>query len=352
MRCSVHFVLGLGTVAALGALAEASTPVALPGPGPRARPDGYDVVRENARCEQCHQEIAAEWQSSLHRLAWDDPAFQSAYALEAQSFCRECHAPEHDPEAVSNGARHIGVGCVTCHVQGEQIIGARSISASAGHHAVAGDARLATTSACASCHQFDFREPQRALMQSTVDEHRASPYARETCQSCHMPTVEDAEGHSYRSHDFRVQGDTALLSSAVRAEARRLGDDGIVVSLRAGRVGHAFPTGDLFRRLEVRARIDGDGGPIAKPVVLARRFAMIPGENGPTRIQVGDDRLPANGDPRHVELHFGEEIRSRTVQWEVAYQRMDGPMAQLFGIDPAKDEVIVARGTWSGERSQ
>ncbi len=45
-----------------------------------------------------------------------------------------------------------------------------------------------------------------------------------------------------------------------------------------------------------------------------------------------------------VELVFPAPVAARAVRWEVVYQRMDSAMAELFGVDPAADEVIVAEG--------
>src|SRR5262245_3846410 len=73
-------------------------PPGLPGPAPRERAEGYDAGVENARCEGCHADVAAEWRGSMHQRAWTDPVFLAAYALEPLSFCRGCHAPEADPE--------------------------------------------------------------------------------------------------------------------------------------------------------------------------------------------------------------------------------------------------------------
>lgn len=343
-------IVAVAVASAAGVWADVSAP-SLPRPGPQARESGYDPVEENARCEGCHTEIAAEWRGSQHRTAWDDPVFQAAYAVERQAFCRECHAPEYDPRHEPAEARHTGVGCVTCHVQGEPkslIVGARSLAAKGDRHGVVGDPRMASSRACAACHQFEFLQPQESAMQSTLEEHAASPYAAASCQSCHMPSVSGSDSARHKSHRFRVQGDQDLLRSALSVSAQSAEERSLVLALRTNKVGHAVPTGDMFRRLEVRARIDG--GPRARPVVLARRFRMTPTERGPARLQVGDDRLPANGEAREVVLRFSEDIAGREVIWQVAYQRMDAGMAELFGIDPEKDEVIVAEGTWKPKK--
>ena len=271
--------------------------------------------------------------------------FLTAYAIEPIAFCRGCHAPEADPaQTPPEGARRLGVGCVTCHVQGGEIIGRHTVAARVGVHAVVADARATTSAACERCHQFAFPVPQRAPMQGTFDEHRASPHAAESCESCHMPQRIDEPGPPHHSHDFRVLGDTARLRSALTARASRADDRVVSLSIAAARVGHAFPTGDLFRRLEVRARaVDDHGEPVATaiPVVGARRVGRGPSE----RIQIGDDRLPASGEARQIDLVFAEPVSSREVRWTIVYQRMDASMARAFGVDAAADEVVVAEGT-------
>ena len=332
---------------ALAAGAQASAPP-LAGPAPQHRAVGYDAPAENLACEACHADIAAEWRGSLHHRAWDDGVFQTAYALEPISFCRGCHAPEADPAHLPpEGARRLGVGCVTCHVPSGAVVGAHPAAPRAGAHEVRADARLATESACAPCHQFEFPIAQRAAMQSTADEHRASAHAGESCQTCHMAPVAGAGGVKHRSHDFRIVGAPEALASALSAHAARDGARTIDVSLRAARIGHDLPTGDMFRRLEVRARAVDARGEItdqAPPAILSRRFLVIPDAEGPRRLQIGDDRLSGSGAPRRIELTFPGDVSRRAVRWEVVYQRMDPGMSRAFGVDPALDEVIVASG--------
>jgi hypothetical protein len=325
----------------------------LPGPSPRGRAEGYDARAENARCEACHEDVAAEWRGSLHQRAWTDPVFTSAYVLEPIAFCRGCHAPEADARSSPpEGARAVGVGCVTCHVEDGEIIGARGRAPSGEVHGVRADPRLATTAACASCHEFDFPRRQGALMQGTVTEHRQSRHADSSCQTCHMKASRGPSGKPRRDHRFAAHDDPALLRSAVEARAAGRSERTITVSLRAGRVGHAFPTGDMFRRLEVRASaVDMEGKPsfAAPPVVLERVFRADVGGNGADRVEVRDDRVAASGEERDVVLTFPESIDGRTVRWEVAYQRMGHAMAASFGVDQASDEVVVARGTLDGK---
>src|SRR5262245_3556533 len=67
----------------------------LPGPAPRPplEPVAGIGAPTDASCARCHEEIAAEWDASLHHHSWQNPYFVRAYALEPTPFCRKCHAP-------------------------------------------------------------------------------------------------------------------------------------------------------------------------------------------------------------------------------------------------------------------
>jgi hypothetical protein len=336
----------------LGAPVRSDDLPALPGPAPRARGAEHDPAKENARCEGCHTDEAGEWRGSLHQEAWTDPVFQKAYAIEPVAFCRGCHAPESDPNAApTEAAQGVGVGCTTCHVQGDSIVGPRTLAASAESHAVRGDERLATREACASCHQFDFPRSKGQPMQDTLAEHAGSSMSAVECRDCHMPLVERADGTRRRSHDFSVISNPRLLEQAVAVEAERDGASDLSIELSAGRVGHAFPTGDMFRRLEIRAEaLDAEGKVVmTAPVVhLARKFRDVPAAEGSLeirRVEIADTRVPPPGKgSRRVSLCFPSSTERLSVRWIVAYQRMDHAMAASFDVEQARDEIVVARG--------
>ena len=313
------------------------TAALLPGPGPQERASHEDPLAINRGCERCHPAIGAEWRQSLHGRAWDDPVFLSAYAVEPTPFCRRCHAPEaRDHRGAQDERRHLGVACVTCHVFAGEVRGARA-TAGSDHHPTVADARITTAAWCTGCHEFAFPKPQEALMQSTVSEHRASAHADTSCQSCHMPRAE--AGH--RSHRFSVHDNPLLLRSAVQVTPRREGRRGLVLAIGATDVGHAVPTGDLFRRLVVRAHTAEQS---AEPVVLGRVFASGPEGSGVAREQIADRRVPADGSLREVELYFPGRVDTSAVHWEVTYQRMGPHEAMLFGVDLGNDETVLASG--------
>lgn len=328
--------------------------IPLPGPAPRPRRNALLNARaENDACASCHADIAEEWRGSLHQRAFSDPVFQQAYAIEPVAFCRSCHAPEADPKAEpSQAAQAVGVGCTTCHVQGRDVVGSRENSRAP--HAVFADARLATTQACASCHQFDF-PGEKSPMQDTVREHASSSFAKTECQGCHMPQVKsrDAAGTGHRSHAFKVIGDAAILKQGAKISASRPSAQKVLVSIAPSGAGHSFPTGDMFRRLEVRAfALDASGKVIAKaePVFLGRTFTDRSRDRELSfafhRTEAADSRVPppGAGGPLSVELRFGESVGAARIRFEVAYQRMSNAMAASFGVSQAMDEVVIGEG--------
>ncbi len=203
-----------------------------------------------ADCAGCHPSIAREWERSLHRHAVDDAVFASAYALEPRPSCLHCHAPR--------GPSTPGIDCIACHVRLGEVVGAHRREGSP--HGGPVDPTMLEADVCADCHQFDFPDdvdlglpPSGEPMQDTVREWIESPAAAQgrACQSCHMP---DRSGHL--DHQFAVRGDAAQLRAAVEVDVRCV-PGAIEVALRpTAALGHAIPTGDLFRRMVLRVTTD------------------------------------------------------------------------------------------------
>jgi hypothetical protein len=293
----------------------------MPGPGPHVR---ADAAAANHACEGCHEDVAVTWRASLHAQAYLDPLFRRAFADEPARFCHDCHAPE------SNEA--IGVACVTCHDPrgtGEVLAAPRPASQSAPHR-VRRETAFAGTAACASCHEFPFpdagdRRADAAKMQRTVSEHARSRFADRSCGSCHMPVIGETRSHRF-APDLR-----AAVSARVERRAERL-----VVHLTPGTVGHAFPTGDLFRRLVVSGEVvDDDWLLLARAErPLARHFRFDEG----VQHEISDDRLTSEAT---IELELGPRARGHDVVWRIELQRvtnMHGDRAEVASRE------IVAEG--------
>ena len=297
------------------------------------------AVALNAKCVSCHAHEAEEWRTSRHREAYSNAAFQQALRIEPMAFCRGCHAPESDPKsAPPSPVAELGVGCVTCHVAEEGVVlaGAGSTTDAGGRpssapHPIRRSLAFARTSGCASCHEFRSLvapggDDDENFMQTTMREHARSQAAALACATCHMPVVSGR-----RSHAFAESRNPAWLRDGLRVEAERGEQGSVRLTLVQTSAGHGFPTGDLFRRLEVGCELRDEDGKVEGRAVkyLARHFAIVPGRPG--RELVADNRV--FDEPKVVELVLRPASRPRkgVVSWWVTYQRVANVG---MGIDP------------------
>ena len=310
----------------------------MPGPAPRGRT--FDAVAENARCEECHREIASEWRQSLHHQAHRDPVYLRQLEREPFAFCTRCHAPEAGPGERSGPRIDLGVGCVTCHLVGGHLLAAPGVARTSDHPLTRSEA-FGGAAACAACHEFSFpddRGPEPLTMQRTVSEHAASAYATTSCADCHMPRV---EGH--RSHRFAASGDEAMVRAAVVTEVSRAPDGTVVFRLSPGEVGHAVPTGDMLRRLTLTIEMrDPDGRVVAhQRRHLSRHFGFERGAHGPPRrVERRDERIG----PRRAVVHrFRAPAAATTLVFVVRYERVADPTAPEES-DRIAGSIVVAEG--------
>lgn len=332
-------------------LAKPSSTYDIPLPGPAPRERGTTVagigLPTDERCAECHAEIATEWKQSLHRAAWDNEYFKHAYALEPLAFCRGCHAPQaHPSQEPSAEARRVGVGCTSCHVVSAGIVGTHAMAAKENGHEVIGDARMATAAACGRCHDFAFpasRRPEDDRMQKTMSEHATSVYSAKPCQECHMPLVASKKGPAHRKHDFRVFGDHEFMRRAVVVDRAEIHKDGLHIDLNLGTIGHAFPTGDLYRRVEVRATaVDSRGNAFGPPAVevLNRIFgSAFDGPDKPIPIEKEDRRLKG---PKKLVLPL--PAGAKRARYEIVWQRLPPEMAKKFRMKMSEHEMVVMEG--------
>lgn len=182
------------------------------------------------------------------------------------------------------------------------------------------------------------------MLQMTVSEHQASPYADRPCARCHMPLVPGPSGE-HRSHAFSSPRDPTSLREAVVLDVAREGH-ALWVTARLDGVGHALPTGDLFRRIEISAEALGaDMAVVSRETRhLARHFGRVRGPAGlEVRVDESDDRLTP-GVVSTMLLDLGEDAEALTIAYRISYQRA------LFVKDGAEneaevfDEVVLAEG--------
>jgi len=328
-------------------------PLEMPGPSPRGR-EAATASALNATCTGCHSEIAAEWRASFHAQAHHDPAYQRAFAIEPLPFCQGCHAPETSAnKPVPEAAADLGVGCVTCHVVGDHLL-ASSSGTSSPPHAVTRTTEFSGSGACANCHEFAFPDlgprGERSLMQATVHEHAQSGASDVPCANCHMPRV-GSGAKQHRSHAFPGGHDAGFVKSALGVKAERRSANRLRLVLQTERVGHAFPTGDLFRRLEVSAEAIGSdyqsvGGARR---YLSRHWSEKQQLARVVRVVKRDDR--ATQAPLEVELELpltGNEsaaMAALPLAWRVAYQRVEHPRSEAEEDSVLDGEIEIASGT-------
>jgi hypothetical protein len=180
-------------------------------------------------------------------------------------------------------------------------------------------------------------------MQDTLAEHARSTAAATPCQGCHMPRVASRAGGTHASHAFTVQGDAHMLAQAVTVDAATLGVGEVHLAVSPGAIGHAFPTGDLLRRVEVRAApIDAAGRALAAPsvVVLERTFGTErSGRDGFARVERSDTRLVA---PRALALPVPRW--ARRARWQIVWQRLPPSLALKLGMAMRDQELVIQEG--------
>jgi hypothetical protein len=249
-------------------------------------PAGIDAIDARS-CGECHPQHYREWRRSAHRSSFTNRLFQAEFRHRRAPFCGRCHAPREDETT--------GIDCAACHVRDGAVLS--PIVSGRAPHASRATPELAGTIACVRCHQFPFEGQPELLLQATIDEWMQSRHNDTSCQSCHLPARGDRH-----AHDFAGGLDREMIARAITVDAET---DGATVRLtmRANEAAHAVPTGDVFRRLAVRAWPAGDPG-AAVETILGRTFRF--GRHG--RRPLEDTRIPARG-ARVVELTLARPAR-------------------------------------------
>jgi len=205
------------------------------------------------QCLECHAGVAAEWQQSHHKFAFENPEVRKLSNDFANQECIACHAPRPvlsfepgERVLARQSERALGVDCLTCHAHPEGGVGTMNPSAKL-------DApcrprfsdRMAAVDHCAACHN----------QHKTVEQWRAAPdpLKGNGCIDCHMPTNFRQGGRVGRNHSFPASHDLAALQSAVEMQVGR-NAEGAWVSLYNHGAGHNFPTDERSRAADLQVR--------------------------------------------------------------------------------------------------
>ena len=143
-----------------------------------------------------------------------------------------------------------------------------------------------------------------------------------------------------RAHGFAVASDPALLRRALLTQVTRRGES-LAFDLAPGEVGHAVPTGDLFRRLVVVAEVIGEDYQLVAHVErpLGRHFRFEAGANG-GRVQreISDDRVQG---AMHLDLDLGPRAAGQAIAWRIEWQRVQSMHEEEAVV---ADTVVLAEG--------
>lgn len=269
--------------------------------------------------------------------------FRASWERWPNGWCLTCHAPleAQQVDLVGHAARpgilqrvvdqgdrwRDGVDCAACHWRDDVLVTARKPTALARSvHAIEQDASLAGNAGCARCHEFRFQThdvPGRfgqgeGLAQATVSEWRATGEARD-CVDCHLA-----------GHGFPGAHVPDLVRKSLVVDVLVDGPD-LVFTARAPEAGHRVPTGDPFRRLELRLCPDPDcasSEPVAWFSRTLRRTATSWATADDTRLgrEPTTVRVP-RGSARAWEVvyRYGERrLEAQLPEVEVGYRLLSG----------------------------
>ena len=336
---------GLGLFGKQKRAEPAAEPVVVPEPVPPPEPqvpaaaplfaDGLPVSLQQTPaglsslsaqgCNACHFQAHDDWSGTAHATAWNDPAFQDAIArVGGSTACQGCHLPltnqhphmaagyvggdvarpdlqpnaQWDPTLMSEG-----VTCASCHVRDGKVLSTRPVLDAP--HPMAVSEELATSEACATCHQLTWPEADQPFY-DTFGEWQRSAYsdAGVRCQDCHMPPTAGVAvasryatqaGHAFAANTARAVSIFVELTepTIVRGE-----DFAYAVRIQNTGAGHSFPTGSPFKTYRVRAQLLGThpkdlGKPLAEATTLDLARVV---EDAPPWKTVSDNRIPAGGE--------------------------------------------------------
>ncbi|MBL8019469.1 MAG: hypothetical protein JNM27_07385 [Leptospirales bacterium] len=232
-----------------------------------------------SECAVCHRGEFHDWKESVHGRAFTNELFQDSFRIEPAVWCVNCHAPLREQamqtlpgqigivdrnavQTVSQTAlRNEGINCVACHVRDGIVYGTNkgAIERGSKHHPMKYSTYLSSSSFCGGCHEFNFPyfpkdkvvEYGPSPMQSTHSEWRMSSLslAGIGCKDCHSSPL---------NHKVYGPHTPGWLEKKVTLEAILENDRVAVARVTIRGIPHSFPTGDLFRGLDVDVLASGE----------------------------------------------------------------------------------------------
>lgn len=336
-----------------------------------------------AVCAACHPDVAAEWALSVHAQAWVDPQFQAEITKSDNRWlCLNCHTPllvqqDRWPEGLVDGdverpvlgdnpgfdpvLRDEGITCAACHVRngvihGPGLVETAGTAPEAAAHPVVADPEFRGADLCLRCHQAEASYPGKTFVCTfhTGEEWRAGPWddEGETCVTCHMPAVTRAVAvggpeRASRRHWWRGAGIPKITGRYPPPEANppglaldaRVDGGALVLTVTNAAAGHALPTGDPERWVQVDVTFTRGDAPVGAPWTL--RIGQVWEWTAPPR-KLSDDRLlPRASRTERIPLPAGAD--HATI--EASSHRISAENAAYHGLTDYPTSVVTERRT-------
>ncbi|ABZ93126.1 Hypothetical protein LBF_0590 [Leptospira biflexa serovar Patoc strain 'Patoc 1 (Ames)'] len=264
-------------------------------------------------CERCHKSISQSHQKSAHANAWKDPIFQIAFQKEPRQWCMNCHAPLHTFGPKFEFSKLIqsqpnketwaeGVNCAVCHVRDNEIYGKHNRDDIKDHRVIR-DEVFSNNSLCNNCHLFHF--PQKhfpeveytnVIMQGTGSESDrliSKVTKTELCVNCHLKNNHKLNGTVF---DLDWMDNWKVDVATTAKDKEHL----VQLTLKFPKMGHKFPTGDLFRSLVFR--IFDKNQNVISEYRFERKMRLV------DLYEIRDTRLSPNSDTKFTKSFLVKEI--------------------------------------------
>ena len=280
-------------------------------------PQGLTSLKAET-CGACHQEIYAEWRTTMHAAAYTDPFFQAYWRKDEYEWsCLTCHTPLENqlkqritqfknddfsqPQFVANSRfdpelQQEGITCAACHLRDGILYGPYPADQLNAPHPVAFDERFLSESLCLDCHEVPAKP--FSFLQSGVcgtgEEWVNGPYIKKgyKCQTCHMPEITrpltvGQKNRKNGQHLWRGGHSPEQVAKALTISAKRQ-DKTIQIDITNSGAGHNFPTGDPDREVFITAKLINKDGEILQTEELHIRRIII---WKPIMIELSDNRI-------------------------------------------------------------
>ncbi|PJZ78074.1 multiheme c-type cytochrome [Leptospira neocaledonica] len=316
------------------------------------------LLESAADCKSCHKEIYENWFSSRHRVAHTNKLYRHSFSVEPMEWCENCHSPLKTISSNSLYKPEEGISCNVCHVRSGHIITEKLPSDAAKlYHQYKVVPDFASDKLCGSCHQFNFPTWQTLsnssktiqysslTMQGTVEEWENSGFAKDSdCLDCHLSPG------TKKSHNFRGGHSLEDLKKSLMVEAKYVSSKTIMLKVKSIGIGHAYPTGDLFRAL--RLKVFSKDGVSVGEYILRKLYKVTSREeradsSNPKKL-LYDTRIPAPDEGQNwaeKEFYLDRSDRPRSLKIELWIDYLNDVEKILSPIDKKESMKNIIRET-------